>query len=329
MPLIGGMLPADELGVIDAWINAGAPQTGEVAGAPCLPPLSYTPAPALDPPPGGYQMVLNGPILQPGQEQEGCMWVPVPNATNFDVGKWEYSLNPGTHHFAIFQYQGSGTPSQLNVWRPNDFGCFSGANFGNNITGSPQAPYFIDALPAGVARRLTAGTYIGLNAHYYNQFTVPIQIKVWINIYPYSGPTPHLATTIIDIDDTLTINVPPFTAQVHPPSAQPRARYTNTGTSTRNVFFLGGHMHFRGLRFTVWASDGTKLYESFDWAHPNSRNFSPGFALAPGDFFEYECLYDNGVSRPVRTDGGGAPTNLVFGVSAEDAMCIVTGSYYE
>jgi hypothetical protein len=31
----------------------------------------------------------------------------------------------------------------------------------------------------------------------------------------------------------------------------------------------------------------------------------------------------------VRTDGGGAPTNLVFGVSAEDAMCIVTGSYFE
>jgi hypothetical protein len=329
MPLIGPPLPAEELDVIDAWIDAGAPQTGEVAGAPCLPPLSYTPAPSLDPPPGGYQMVLVGPTLQPGQEQEGCMWVPVPNGADFDVGKWEYSLNPGTHHFAIFEYQGSGTPPNLNVWRANDFACISGANFGNNITGSPQSPYFVDALPPGVARRLVAGRYLGLNAHYYNQFTVPIQIKVWINIYPYTGQTPKIASTIIDIDDTLSINVPPFTAQVHPPAANPRARYTNTGTLPRNVFYLGGHMHFRGVRFTVWASNGTKLYESFDWAHPNSRVFTPGFVLAPGDYFEYECLYDNGVTRPVRTDAGGAPTNLVFGVSAEDAMCIVTGSYYE
>ena len=88
-------------------------------------------------------------------------------------------------------------------------------------------------------------------------------------------------------------------------------------------------MHYRGLRFTVWASDGTKLYESFDWAHPNSRVFTPPLVVAPGDYLEYECLYDNGVSRPVRLDATGAPTDLKFGVSFEDAMCIITGDYYE
>ena len=327
MPLIGGQLPDVELDLIDAWINAGAPQGAEVPGAPCLPAPTYTPAPALDPPPGGYQIVLNGPVLQPGQEQEGCMWIPVPNATNFDVGKWEFSLNPGTHHFSIFEWNRSGTP-QTNVWTPNDFGCFSGTQFGNNITGSPQSPYYVDAYPAGVARRLVAGHYLGLNAHYYNQFTVPIQIKVYINAFPYSGPTPRLATTIIDIDDTFSINVAPFTAAIHPPVGQPRSRWTNTGLVNRNVIFLGGHMHFRGLRFTVWGSDGTKLYESLDWAHPNARVFSPAFVLPPGGYFDYECFYDNGVTRPVRTDAGN-PVSLVFGVSAEDAMCIITGTYYE
>ena len=328
MPLVGGALPAEELDLIDAWINAGAPQGEEVPGAPCLPPPTYTPAPALTPPPGGYQIVLNGPVLQPGQEQEGCMWIPVPNATNFDVGKWEFSLNPGTHHFAIFEWNKTGTP-QTNVWSPNDFGCFSGSMFGNNITGSPQSPYYIDAYPSGVARRLVAGKYLGLNAHYYNQFNVAIQIKVYINAYPYSGPTPRLATTIVDIDDTFSINVAPFTSQIHPPVGQPRSRWTNTASVNRNVIFLGGHMHHRGLRFTVWGSDGTKLYESLDWAHPNVRVFSPALVLPPGGYFDYECLYDNGVTRPVRTDGFGSPTNLIFGVSAEDAMCIVTGTYYE
>jgi hypothetical protein len=328
MPLVGGPLSAQEIALIDGWIDAGAPQAGEVEGAPCLPPITYSPAPALTPPAGGYQLLLNGPVLQPGQEQEGCMWVPVPNAADFDVGKWEYSLNPGTHHFAIFEWSGNGTPT-TNVWTPGDFGCFSGANFGNNISGTPQAPYYIDAYPSGVARRLVAGRYLGLNAHYYNTFTVPIQIKVWINMYPYSGPTPRLATTIVDIDDTFGINIPPFTAQVFPPAGQPRARWTNTTGGPVNVIMLGGHMHYRGVRFTVWNSIGTKLYESFNWAHPNTRLFSPPLVLAAGDYFDYECFYDNGIDRPVRTNAQGNPVYLNFGVSAEDAMCIVTGSYYQ
>ncbi len=152
---------------------------------------------------------------------------------------------------------------------------------------------------------------------------------MWINIHPYAGTTPKLATTIVDLDDTFSIHVDPFTAAIHPPVGQPRARWTNTGAVNRNVIFLGGHMHSRGLRFTVWSSSGSKLYESFDWGHPNMRSFAPGFVLAPGDYFEYECLYDNGVTRPVRTDGSGNPVALVFGVSAEDAMCIITGSDYE
>ena len=328
MPLVGNPLSAMELDLIDAWIDGGAPQTQEVAGAPCLPPQQYEPAPALDPPPGGYQIVLNGPVLQPGQEQEGCMWIPVPNGTDFDVGKWEFSLNPGTHHFAIFEWNRNGTP-QTNVWTPNDYGCFSGTMFGNNITGSPQSPYYVDAYPSGVARRLVAGHYLGLNAHYFNTFDTMIQIKVYINVYPYSGPTPKLATTIVDIDDTFSIDIPPFTARIHPPTGQPRSRWTNSSSVNRNVIFLGGHMHSRGLRFTVWGSNGAKLYESFDWAHPNTRLFTPALVVPPGGYFDYECEYDNGVTRPVRLNGSGDPTDLIFGVSADDAMCIVTGIYYE
>ena len=328
MPLVGNPLSADELAVIDAWIAAGAPQEGEVTAAPCLAAPTYQAAPPLQPPPGGYQLVLNGPVLQPGQEQEGCMWVPVPSATNFDVAKWEFSLNPGTHHFAIFEYNRAGAPT-VNVWTPNDFGCFSGTQFGNNISGAPQAPYYVDAYPAGVARRLTAGHYLGLNAHYFNSFSVPIQMKVWINMHPYAGTPDHLATTIVDIDDTYGINIPPNTQQIYPPVGNPRARWTNTSGGPFNVMFLGGHMHFRGLRFTVWASNGTKLYESFDWAHPNTRLFTSPYVLPPGDYIEYECYYDNGVTKPVRRDTNGNPTNLIFGVSVEDAMCIVTGSYYQ
>src|SRR5262249_8242504 len=71
-----------------------------------------------------------------------------------------------------------------------------------------------------------------------------------------------------------------------------------------------------------------KVYETFDWSHPGGTGFDPAFVLAPGDWFDYECLYDNGVSKPVRRDATGNPTALTFGVTTEDAMCILTGAYY-
>jgi cysteine-rich repeat protein len=321
MPRVGQPLTANELAAIEAWIRAGAERTGIAPGAPCLPRPVFQPAPALVPPVGGHQLVLEGPTLRAGEEQEGCFWVPVPNRADFTVGKFEFSLNPGTHHFAIFQYGGPGVP-QTGVWQRDNSGCFNGAGLVGSLSGAPFAPYFVDAYPPGVARLLRAGSYIGLNAHYHNAFDVPVQVKVWINLYPYAGPPPHIAETLQALDSTFLINVPPFTQQVH------RGHYVNA--TGRPLAFLGisGHMHYRGLRFTAWQSDGTKVYENFDWGHPGGRGWDPPFRLQPGDYFDYECLYDNGVDRPVRRDPSGNPTALIFGVTTEDAMCILTGAYY-
>jgi len=327
MPSVGRVLNTTELDLIDAWITAGAPQAGEVEVAPCLHHEENEPADPLLPPPGGYQIVLTGPTLQPGQEEEGCLWVAAPNDVDFLTGKWEFSLNPGTHHFAVFEWNKDGPPV-TGRWNRGDFGCFSGAEFGNSIAGSPHAPYYVEAYPAGVARLLRAGSYLGLNAHYYNEFHDPLDVKVWINIHPYEGPPPKLAQSIVDVDDTFAIAILPFTVGLFPPDGAPRARWTNTSDSTWSVINVGGHMHNRGLRFTAWSADGSKLYETFNWAHPNQRYFTPTLDLPPGGHIDYECAYDNGVDRPVREDTAGNPATLVFGVSAEDAMCILTGQYY-
>lgn len=323
MPLVGGPLSALEMALVDAWIDGGAPATGRVPDAPCLPAFEYVPTEKPEVPPGGYQMELIGPTLQPGQEQEGCMWIPTPNgATDFSAGRWEFHLNPGTHHFALFDFTKTGVPP-LNVWTANDYGCFSGSQFGNTISGSPQAPYFVATYPSGVARILPGGHYIGLNAHYRNYWQVPIQIKVWINVVPYSGPTPTPANTIVDIDDMFSISVPTFTQKIQP------GRYTNNTGGPIYIYVLSGHMHKRGLRFTAKRSDGTKVYENFDFAHPLQRYFDPPLVLAAGDWIDYECLHDNGVTREVRRDGSGNPTTLVFGVTTDDEMCTINGEYYK
>jgi hypothetical protein len=95
-----------------------------------------------------------------------------------------------------------------------------------------------------------------------------------------------------------------------------------------SIIQLSGHMLKRGLRFTARHADGTELYENFDWSHPLIRNVDPPLVLAPGAYVDYECLHDNGVTRPVRRDGAGNPTTLLFGVTTEDEMCILTGMYY-
>jgi hypothetical protein len=247
--------------------------------------------------------------------------VPVPNPADFIVGSWEFSLNPGTHHFAIFSYTHAGAPS-IGVWGAGDVGCISGADFGVSLSGSPQAPFYIDAYPSGVGRLLEAGGYLGLNAHYHNPYDVPIQMKVWTNLYPYPGTPQHLAQTLIDFDDMFTISVPPFTQKLQ------RGRYTNFSGQTLNIFQLTGHMHKRGLRFTAYASDGSKLYENFDWAHPVPRQFDPHFLLPAGGFIDYECLHDNGVTREVKRNAAGDPVTLTFGLTTDDEMCTLNGQYY-
>ncbi|MEW6273375.1 MAG: hypothetical protein AB1689_29195, partial [Thermodesulfobacteriota bacterium] len=321
MPLIGPLLPQAEVDLVDAWILAGAPATGIIPGAHCLPPLQYEPTQAPPPPPGGFQLVLDGPVLQPGQEQEGCLWIQAPNATDFVVGKWEFHLNPGTHHFALFEYNHPGAPA-TGVWTPGDVGCISGSNFGDTISGSPQAPYFIDVFPPGIGRILRAGSYIGMNAHYFNPYDVPLQIKVWTNIYPYEGTPQHIGQTIIEFDDMFDIYVPPFTQRLE------TGVFTNTMGKAMHVFQVTGHMHKRGLRFTAYEPDGTKLYENFDWSHPIFRHLDPPFVLQPGESIDFECLHDNGVTREVRRNANGDPVPLQFGLTTDDEMCTLNGQYY-
>src|SRR5258705_1108240 len=61
MPSVGRPLRPIELDLVRAWIDGGAPETGTVPGAPCPPPHRFEEAKPLPAPPGGYQIVYEGP----------------------------------------------------------------------------------------------------------------------------------------------------------------------------------------------------------------------------------------------------------------------------
>jgi hypothetical protein len=234
-----------------AWIEGGAPALGRVDGAPCLPHPAYEPASAPEPPPGGHQIVFDGPMLDPGKEVEGCMWVRVPNTEDFAVGRWEYTMNPGTHHFALWEHERGADP-ELGVFRPGDLGCFqTGAPVdGRTISGAGEAPYFVDAYPPGVGRIIRGGQLIGLNAHYFNEFDVPIQLKVWINMYPVDGPFAHEVETLFSgfapfgDDNAYNFKVPPFSTATH------RLRMVNPAPATFGVTAQDEMCFLTGFYFT-------------------------------------------------------------------------------
>jgi hypothetical protein len=261
-------------------------------------------------------------MLQPGQETEGCLWVPAPNTTDLLISRVTVVANPGTHHVVVWRYTAPGVP-QTNRWAAGDVACLSGAQLGTTgLAGAGMGNGANTSLPPGIASVLPGGGYFGLNAHYYNEFDVPIQVKVWFNFFPYEGTPEHIADSLTALDTTFGINVPPFTQVTR------HGRFRNDSGKPMYMLRLGGHMHKRGLRFSAFHSDGTKIFDDFDWAHPVGRPFDPAYVLQPGDWFDYECLHDNGVTRPVRRDSANRPTSIVFGVSAEDEMCILTGTFY-
>jgi len=335
MPSAGRMPTVLELEMVRAWIMAGAPRTGVVESAPCLPSREYVPADPLAPPPRGHQIVFDGPTLAPGEEFEGCIWVDAPFAGDFVVGSFEYSLNPGTHHVTLYEHA-DGPPPALNVFDPHDLGC-GAQGAGAGISNVGETPYFVDGYPPGAGRRLAGSRPIGINPHYYNEFDVPIQAKIWINLHPVRGPLVHevrmmnSAAAELDGETSYSFSVPAFATATH------RLRTTNATGVARHLFQLWGHQHLRGTRFTAWSSAGARIYESVDWAHPAIVEFDPPFVLAPGDWIDFECEWDNGVTRPVRRCGdsdrdagctSGEAVAVGYGVRAQDEMCTLTALYW-
>jgi hypothetical protein len=87
---------------------------------------------------------------------------------------------------------------------------------------------------------------------------------------------------------------------------------------------MGGHMHARGAALTL-TRNGAPWYFQDDWRHPRDVRFDPPEILPAGTEIALDCLYDNGVERPVRLCPDGSPCPLVFGQLADDAMCNVQG----
>ena len=76
-------------------------------------------------------------------------------------------------------------------------------------------------------------------------------------------------------------------------------------------------------------SHGAKLWENFDWSHPFGFYFTPRDRSPRVTTSTTSASTTTGSTTPYGAMAKGTRPDLHFGVSAEDAMWIATGQYYQ
>lgn len=155
-----------------------------------------------------------------------------------------------------------------------------------------------------------------MDSHYVNTFNVPIQGKVYVNIWTVPSV---IHEAIPFLDNNTNISVQPFDTRT--------TEKLMIFATRAEILFLTTHMHKRGVLFETWFDDGAgpawQISQTTDWQHPPNMRFSPPLSFQPGAGIRYTTTHHN--DHP--TDGPKLPA-LTFGLTSDDDMAIIAGYYY-
>lgn len=350
MPFGGGMIHDAKIDAIRTWIEAGAPETGKIAGIGDLgvlrdPDEVFEP-PAPPPPGQGYQLHLPPFKIEPGTEREVYYDTQIkdengnPVEGDIFINRVEIFYPAGSHHFIIYRLTEEGlAKGLLNNGRVPDIAVNPEDTFRELDTDDPDPVfgYFgVDRLfvvgtqtddtlfqfPEGVGLRLPADTVYDLNSHYINLLGTETLIgETYVNIYTI--PEEEVKYEAIEIFvSNRAINVPPGTTRVSKltwyvkDELNTREHDPNTEIS---VFLLTSHMHRHGELFEIFQeSTGDLLHRSIAYDDAPINLYTPALRLDPNDGLNFQCTHNNyDTSEP-----------LIFGLTSEDEMCIIFGYYF-
>ena len=326
MPLGYTSLSVGQLDFIRRWIEAGAPENGEVADAALLEdatlPASAPFAPLVPPPAGkGVQLRVDPFSVQPRFERELFVYRSLGNAEPIYVSRVETRMRTNSHHLVLYGFQPD-TPAlaipPLDVVRDirNPDGSMNFLNmlpmaYHVFVAGamSPEGGY---SFPPGVALRLPAGSALDFNVHYVNNGAAPITGEAYANLHTVDASQVQQVASTLFLSNT-SIVLPPMQRTT-------QSRTFRFPTATR-VLALSSHMHKLGEKFVIriagGARDGEAVYESTEWEHPRMVGFSPALTLQSGEGLTSVVTYNNTTAATV-----------TFGLTSEDEMGIIFGYTY-
>ena len=350
MPFNSGMLHNGKINAVRTWIEAGAPQTGKIAGIGDLGVLRdpdekfEPPAPPL--PGEGYQLRLPPFKIEPGTEREIYYTTQItdengdPVHGDIFINRVEIFYPAGSHHFILYRFTEEGLANGVpGKWVSHLELVLIQQILSVNLTQrirrysailvligfsllerKPMIPSL--QFPAGVGLRLPGDTIYDLNSHYINLLGDETLIgETYVNIYTIPEEEVQYEAVEIFVSNR-SINVPPGTTRVAKMTWYIEDELERRGhdpSTALNVFLLTSHMHRHGELFEVFqGSTGGLLHRSVAYDDAPIDLFDPVLRLDSDDTIKFQCTHNNyDTSEP-----------LEFGLTSEDEMCIIFGYYY-
>lgn len=349
MPFGGGMIHTGKIDAIRTWIEAGAPETGKVAGIGDLGVLrdpGETFDPPAPPPPGeGYQLHLPKFKIEPGTEREVYYTTQIkdengnPVEGDIFINRVEIFYPAGSHHFILYRLteegltngiQNRGIIPGIGVNPEDEFRELDSddpqvlGNFGVDrlFVIATQTDETLFQFPEGVGLRLPGDTIYDLNSHYINLLGDETLIgETYINIYTIPEEEVKYEAVEIFVSNR-SINVPPGTTRVAKLTWYVEDELERRGHAPETelyVFLLTSHMHRHGELFEIFQkSSGELLHRSIAYDDAPIDLFDPILRLDTDDGLTFQCTHNNyDTNEP-----------LIFGLTSEDEMCIIYGYYY-
>jgi hypothetical protein len=323
MPLGLELLSEGQVEFIRRWIDAGAPQKGNV-----VPELSLlddnTPQPEnyipLDPPASGIQVNIEKFEVAPQFEREFFVRKNLGNTEDIYVNRFEIKMRRNSHHFLLYDF----SESLVNLPEINkirDIRNLDGSmNTSNMFTmlyhiyiAGAQTPYVDFKFPEGVVLKFDTNASIDFNSHYVNKQNVPIDGEVNVNLHTIPE------SEVQKIAGTINWGNQQFSLPANKVTVITKTHKVERKTY---IFSLTSHTHQLGEKFVIKIAGGTRngevVYTSTDWHHPLIVNYPNPIVLEPGEGLTSEITYNNTKNR-----------NVGFGLTSEDEMGIIFGYYYE
>ncbi|MFD2522059.1 monooxygenase [Emticicia soli] len=324
MPLGNAPLYAGQIEFIRRWIEAGAPEKGNVVETSLLDdktPSETTPFEVLAAPTAGmgYQMKLDKFDVAPKFERELFVRKPLGNTETAYINRIQIKMRPGSHHFILYGFRNPENLAPLNQVRDlrNADGSLNILTFqqmGNHIFNFGGSEANMDyTFPEGTAVAIAPNATFDMNSHYFNTGTSPIPGEVYINLYTTNKANVKNTLKVLDLANQ-NLNIPPKQKTV----------ISKTFTFDKNikVAMLFSHTHKLGEKFEILikggSRDGEVVYTSGDWEHPEKINYTPYISIKKGEGLTSRITYNNTTDKTVR-----------FGLTTEDEMGIIFGYYFE
>jgi len=335
MPLGGKPVSKGQLDFVQKWIEAGAPDKGEVVDAKLLDdttpsftePSNFS---ALDSPAkegkSGFQLKVDRFIVPPNFEREIFVRRPLNNTEPVYISRIKLKSRTNSHHLVLYDFRSKLLLPAMDEMRDlrnldNSLNISTFLQMSNHVfLGGGSDPNSDYSFPEGTALRLPANSSVDLNPHYFNKTKENLFGENYVNLYTVPASQVKNVVSMIDFNNS-SFTLPPNQTTVITKDFYNFDGFVKGSGKSIVIVSLTSHTHERGKLFQIKIKGGTRdgeiIYEDNDWAHPKVINYAKPIVLKEGEGLTSVVTYVNNTNKP-----------LGFGFTSDDEMNIIFGYYY-